>query len=131
MCLVVSLVGILKLCPTSCSVMLALEIWCFSTKTPPTCISWLSTYGKPQRLATRQLQSLLQRLLPLKKVKVSVAHPCPTLCSRLDCSPSGSSVHGILKTRIIRVGSHSLLQGIFPTQGSNPVCCVAGRFFTI
>ena len=29
------------------------------------------------------------------------------------------------------VGSNSLLQGIFLTQGSNPVSCIAGRFFTI
>ena len=30
-----------------------------------------------------------------------------------------------------RVGSHSLLQGIFLTQRSNPVSRIAGRFFTI
>ena len=30
----------------------------------------------------------------------------------------------------IRVGSLSLLQGIFPTQGSNPGLRIAGRFFT-
>ena len=29
------------------------------------------------------------------------------------------------------VGSHSLLQGIFLTQGSNLGICVAGRFFTV
>ena len=29
-------------------------------------------------------------------------------------------VHGILQARITGVGSRSLLQGIFPTQGSNP-----------
>ena len=29
------------------------------------------------------------------------------------------------------VGSHSLLQGIFPTQGSNPVSYTAGRLFTV
>ena len=29
------------------------------------------------------------------------------------------------------VGSHSLLQGIFPTQGSNPVSHTAGKFFTV
>ena len=28
------------------------------------------------------------------------------------------------------VGSLPLLQGIFPTQGSNQVSCIAGRFFT-
>ena len=29
------------------------------------------------------------------------------------------------------VRCHSLFQGIFPTQRSNPVSCIAGRFFTI
>ena len=41
----------------------------------------------------------------------------PTLCSPMDCSPPGFSVHGILQAR--RVGCYSLLQGIFPTQGLN------------
>ena len=38
----------------------------------------------------------------------------------LDCSPPGSSVHGILQARIknTRMGCH-FLQEIFPTQGSN------------
>ena len=34
-------------------------------------------------------------------------------------SPPGSSVHGILQTRNTGVGSHSLFQGVFPTQGLN------------
>ena len=37
-----------------------------------------------------------------------------TLCNSMDCSLSGSSVHGILQGRITGEGSHSLLQGIFP-----------------
>ena len=37
----------------------------------------------------------------------------------LDGLP-GSSVHGIFQARNIGVGYHFLLQGIFPTQGSNP-----------
>ena len=35
------------------------------------------------------------------------------------CDPRDYSVHGILQARILE-GCHSLLQGIFPTQGSNP-----------
>ena len=31
------------------------------------------------------------------KVKVLVAHLCPTLCDRMDCSSPGSSVYGILR----------------------------------
>ena len=36
------------------------------------------------------------------------------------CSPPGSSVHGDSPGKNTRVGCHALLQGIFPTQGSNP-----------
>ena len=38
----------------------------------------------------------------------------------MDCSPPGSSVHGILQVKNMGVACHALLQGIFPTQGSNP-----------
>ena len=48
-----------------------------------------------------------------------------------DCSPPGSPVHGDSPGQDSEVDCHVLLQGIFPTQGSNPGCCIAGRFFTI
>ena len=35
----------------------------------------------------------------MKKVKVTQS--CPTLCDPMDCSPSGSSVHGIFQARIL------------------------------
>ena len=49
-----------------------------------------------------------------------VAQSCPTLCDPMDCSPPGSAVHGDSLGKKIGVGCHSLLQRIFPTQGSNP-----------
>ena len=30
-----------------------------------------------------------------------VTQSCPTLCDPMDCSPPGSSVHGILQARIL------------------------------
>ena len=33
--------------------------------------------------------------------KHAVTQLCPTLCNRTDCSPPGSSVHGILQARIL------------------------------
>ena len=45
---------------------------------------------------------------------------CLTLCNAMDCSPPGSSVHGILRTRILEWVAVPLLQGTFPTQGLNP-----------
>ena len=49
----------------------------------------------------------------------SITRSCPTLCNPMDCSPPGSSVYGVLQARILE-WVHSLLQGLFPTQGLNP-----------
>ena len=38
----------------------------------------------------------------------------------MDCSLPGHSVHGDSPGKNTGVGCHALLQGIFPTQGSNP-----------
>ena len=50
----------------------------------------------------------------------SVTRLYPTLCNPMDCSLPGSSVHEIFPGKNTGVGSLSLLQGIFPTQGLNP-----------
>ena len=36
-----------------------------------------------------------------EEVAVLVAQLCPTLCNPVDCSPPGSSVHGILQARML------------------------------
>ena len=45
---------------------------------------------------------------------------CPILWDPIDCSLPGSSVRGDSQGKNPGVGCHALLQGIFPTQGSNP-----------
>ena len=47
-----------------------------------------------------------------------VIQSCLTLCDFMDCSPPGSSVHGIFQARILEWVAISHLQGIFLTQGS-------------
>ena len=49
-----------------------------------------------------------------------VAQSCLTVCDPMDCSPPGSSVYRDCPVKNTGVGCHNLLQGIFPTQGSNP-----------
>ena len=49
-----------------------------------------------------------------------VAQSYLTLCDPVDITPPGSSVHGGSPGMNTGVGCHALLQGIFPTQGSNP-----------
>ena len=47
---------------------------------------------------------------------MKVAQLCQTLGNPMD-----NTVHGILQAGILEWVANSLLQGIFPTQGSNPV----------
>ena len=42
---------------------------------------------------------------------VLVAQSCPSLCEPVDCSPSGSSVHGILQARILEWMAISFSRG--------------------
>ena len=62
---------------------------------------------------------LAKNLIQIMEVKVLAAQSCPTPCDPTDYSPPGSSVPGSLQARILELG-HSLLQGIFPSQGLNP-----------
>ena len=48
------------------------------------------------------------------------AQLCLTLWDPMNYSPPGSSVRGDSPGKNTGVGCHALLQGIFPTQGSNP-----------
>ena len=53
-----------------------------------------------------------------RQVQVLVAQSCPTLCDLIDCSRPGSSVHGILRPRILEwVASHKV---DLPNSGIEP-----------
>ena len=49
-------------------------------------------------------------LLQCMKVKSQseVAQSCPTLCDPMDCSPPGSSIHGIFQARVLEWGAIAL-----------------------
>ena len=62
-----------------------------------------------------------------------LAQSCPTLCDLMDCSPPGSSVHGILQARILEwVAISSSRDSFWPRDQSRIswVSCIAVRFFT-
>ena len=58
---------------------------------------------------------------------------CPTLCDPMDCSPPGSSVHGILQARILEWVAMPPSRG-FPDPGIEPASLISpaltGGFFT-
>ena len=48
------------------------------------------------------LSEIWPLILRFSTQKVLVAQSCPTLCEPTDCILPGSSVHGILQTRILK-----------------------------
>ena len=56
---------------------------------------------------------------------------CPALYDPMDCSPPGSSVHGILQARILEWVAISFSRGSSRPRDRTQVSCIAGRFFTI
>ena len=60
----------------------------------------------------------------------SVAQSCPTPCDPMDCSPPGSSVHGILQARILEWVAMPSSRGSSQPRDQTHVSCIAGGFFT-
>ena len=56
---------------------------------------------------------------------------CPTLCNPVDCSPPGSSVHGILQARILEWVAISFSRGSSQPRDWIQVSCIAGRRFNL
>ena len=66
-----------------------------------------------------------------QKVKVLVAQSCLTLWDPTDCSPSGSSVHGIFQTRVLEWAVISFSRRSSRPRDQTQVSCIACGFFTI
>ena len=68
---------------------------------------------------------------PLIPLCVLVAQSYPTLCNPIDCSPPGSSVHGILQSRILNWVVFSFSRGSSQPRDGTVVSRIEGKFFTI
>ena len=62
-------------------------------------------------------------------VCVLVAQLCPTLCNPTNCTPPGSSVHGILQARILEWVAIPFSRGSSWPRDWTQVSCITGRFF--
>ena len=66
-----------------------------------------------------------------QSVLCSVAQPSPALFDHMNCSPPGSSVHGILQARILERLSMPSSRRSSQPRDRTQVSRIAGRFFTI
>ena len=53
------------------------------------------------------------------------------LCDPMDCSPTGSSVHGLLQARILEWVAMPSSRGSSQTRDQSQVSRIAGGFFTV
>ena len=67
--------------------------------------------------------------IKLLKVKLLVAQSYLTLATLMDCSPPGSSVHGILLARVLEWVPISSSRGSSRPRDQTQISCIAGRFF--
>ena len=61
-----------------------------------------------------------------EKVKVLVTQLCPSHCDPMDCSPPGSSVHGILQVRMLEWVAISFSRGSSSPRIHTGASCLAG-----
>ena len=57
------------------------------------------------------------------------AQSCPTLCGPMDCSPPGSSVHGISQARTLEWVANSSSRGSSRPRDQTHVSCTEGQYF--
>ena len=60
-----------------------------------------------------------------------VAQWCPTLCDPMDCSPPGSSIHGILQARVLEWVAICFSRGSSWPRNRTWVSGTVGRCFTV
>ena len=60
-----------------------------------------------------------------------VAQLSPTLCDPMDCSPPGSSIHGILQARVLEWVAISFSRGSSQPMDRTPVSHTADRCFNL
>ena len=70
-------------------------------------------------------------LLKTWKWKVLIAQLCQIVCNPMDCSPPGSTVHGILQARILEWIALPFSKGSFWPRDQTQVSCIAGIFSTV
>ena len=60
----------------------------------------------------------------LKSLVVLVTQLCLILCDSMDCSPPGSSIHGILQARILELAATSYSKEFSQPKNQTHIACV-------
>ena len=109
--------------------MLILDQWFSASELLTIWVRWFFWCGA--WLMHHRTLSSISGLHPLHAcMHAKLLQSCPTLCDRMDCSPAGSSFHGILQARILEWTAMPSSRGSSWTRHLTYVSCTAGGFFT-
>ena len=64
---------------------------------------------------------------PSAHMNAKSPQPCPALCDPMDCSPPGSSVHGILQVRTLEWVAMLSSRGSSQPRDRTRVSCIGGQ----
>ena len=94
-------------------------------------VSFIEIYSKVFKILANYINGKIvfwikpRTTLSHRVVVWSIAQLCPVLCDPMDCSPQGSSVHGILQARILEWVAISSSRGSPWFRGWTHVSCVS------
>ena len=83
------------------------------------------------QMANRHVKMMLSVISHCCAVLRSLTQSCLTHCDPVDCSPPGSSVHGISQARVLEWNAISFSRGSSWPRNRTQVSGIAGRCLTI
>ena len=99
---------------------------------PPRDRTWVSLIGGSRfnLWATRETHLSFNPFGAEISLLLFCCKSCPTLCDPMDCSPPGSSVHGIFQARVLEWVAISFSRGSSRPRDRTWVSLIAGGCFT-
>ena len=103
--------------------------WSLRFKGKPFNITVIEVYAPTSNTEEAEVEWFYEDLQDLleSESESEVAQSCPTLCDPVDCSPPGSSIHGILQARILEWVAISFSRGSSQPRDRTHVSRIAGR----
>ena len=91
---------------------------------------WPVIFKSIKVIKVEEILRNFSRLMETKSKKVKSLSRVQ-LCNPVDCSPPGSSIHGIFQAKVLEWVAISFSRGSSWPRNQTEVSCIAGRCFTI
>ena len=105
------------------------RVFCQAVSHPSCDRAWIPSHNV-LRVSRAQRRQITSTSINRQCLWVQSLQLCSTLCDPMDCSPSVSSVHGILQARTLEWVAMLFYRGSSRPKDQTCTSCITGRFFT-